>query len=48
MAGNFEFSQQLGGMLLQQDRGMNEEIFLLKYNPDGSVLWGLAGGRPPP
>jgi len=47
VAGNFELSQQLGGNLLQQDRGMNEEIFLLKYNPDGSVLWGRqAGGSP--
>jgi hypothetical protein len=46
VAGNFEFSQQLGGILLQQDRGMNEEIFLLKYNPDGNVLWGRQAGGP--
>jgi len=47
VAGNFEFSQQVGGFLLQQDAGMNEEIFLLKYNPDGSLIWGRqAGGTP--
>jgi hypothetical protein len=44
VAGNFELSQHLGGILLQQDAGMNEEIFLLKYNSDGSLLWGRQAG----
>jgi hypothetical protein len=46
VAGNFEISQQVGDILLQKDQGMNEEIFLLKYDQSGKLLWGRqAGGQ---